>query len=134
MATKKKESSIFTGKRKRAVARVIVTNGEGNIVVNGKTALEYFGPNESIKKKLNIALELTGNIGKKDIKVNVAGGGKIGQADAVCHGISKALATQKETNRKNLKVAGLISRDSRIKESKKYGRKKARKRFQFSKR
>lgn len=134
MATKKKDSNIVTGKRKRAVARAIVKNGDGKFVVNGKTPLEYFGPNERINKKMNIALELTGNIGKKDIFVTVSGGGKFGQADAICHAVSLALAAQKETNRKNLKTAGLVSRDARIKESKKYGRKKARKRFQFSKR
>lgn len=131
---RKKDNLITVGRRKSAIARVIVKNGEGKIIVNGKSASEYFGNNQRIQKKLSVALELTGNIDKKDISVNVQGGGKVGQADAVLLGIARALAGQKEANRKNLKTAGLLSRDARVKESKKYGRKKARKRFQYSKR
>ncbi len=131
---KKKESQIAVGKRKRAIARVTVKNGEGKFTVNGQEPKQYFGKHPSLLKKIMAALELTGNIGKKDIDVNVKGGGLRGQADAVAHGISRSLAKAKETVRKTLKAAGMLSRDSRIKESKKYGRKKARKRFQFSKR
>lgn len=131
---KKKDNQSATGKRKRAIARVLVKNGDGKFTVNGKQPKEYFGGTVSIHKKLRAALELTGNLDKKDIIVNVLGGGKMGQADAIAHAISRSLSTQKETNRKTLKTAGMLSRDSRVKESKKYGRKKARKRFQFSKR
>lgn len=131
---KKKDNSITTGKRKRAIARVMVKNGEGKVVVNGKEPKAYFGNRESVLKKLETALELTGNLGKKDIFINVQGGGLVGQANAVAHAIAKSLAGTKETLRKTIKGAGMLTRDSRIKESKKYGRKKARKRFQFSKR
>ena len=131
---KKKDNLITVGKRKRAIARVMVKNGEGKFTVNGQTPKEYFGNHPAMLKKIMAALELTGNIGKKDINVNVRGGGLAGQADAVAHAISRSLAKTKETVRKTLKTAGMLSRDSRIKESKKYGRKKARKRFQFSKR
>ena len=131
---KKKDSLMSTGRRKAALARVLVKNGEGKVTVNGLSLQQYFGNSLRTEKKLAIALELTGNLGKKDIVVNVRGGGKVGQADAILLGIARSLADQKETNRKNLKSAGLLSRDSRVKESKKYGRKKARKRFQFSKR
>jgi small subunit ribosomal protein S9 len=131
---KKKDSLMSTGRRKAAIARVLVKNGEGKVTVNGLSLQQYFGNSLRTEKKLAIALELTGNLGKKDIVVNVRGGGKVGQADAILLGIARSLADQKETNRKNLKSAGLLSRDSRVKESKKYGRKKARKRFQFSKR
>ncbi len=132
---KSQENQITTGKRKRAIARIRLRSGEGKVVVNGKDSFEaYFGARESLKKKIMSPIELTGNIDKLDIFVNVQGGGKAGQADAVASALAKALATHKDTNRKNLKSAGLLSRDSRIKESKKYGRKKARKRFQFSKR
>jgi len=131
---KKKDNQITTGRRKRAIARVQVKNGEGKFTVNGLDVKAYFGGREILYKTLMSALELTGNLGKKDIDVNVCGGGKVGQADAISLGIARALTTQKETLRKTLKSAGLLSRDSRVKESKKYGRKKARKRFQFSKR
>lgn len=134
MATKKKDKSIATGKRKRAIARVRIFAGEGKVTVNGKPFDVYFGTAAMFANKIKLPLELTGNIDKKDIDVNVRGGGLVGQIDAVVHAISRALAEQKDTNRKNLKAAQLLRRDSRIKESKKYGRKKARKRFQFSKR
>jgi small subunit ribosomal protein S9 len=131
---KKKDNLITTGKRKRAIARVQVKNGEGKFTVNGKEPNIYFGNHPIMLKKIMSALELTGNLAKKDITVNVQGGGLSGQADAVAHAISRSLAKAKDTMRKTLKAAGMLSRDSRIKESKKYGRKKARKRFQFSKR
>jgi small subunit ribosomal protein S9 len=131
---KKKENAQVTGKRKRAIARVAVKNGEGKFTVNGKAPEAYFGNRITILKKLQAALELTGNIGKKDIDAKVNGGGLVGQADAVAHAISRSIAATKDTLRKTVKAAGMLTRDSRIKESKKYGRKKARKRFQFSKR
>ena len=131
---RKKENLITVGKRKRAIARAVVKNGEGKFTVNGQDPKQYFGNHPVLLKKITAALELTGNIAKKDISVNVQGGGLAGQADAVAHAISRSLAKAKDTARKTLKAAGMLSRDSRIKESKKYGRKKARKRFQFSKR
>ena len=131
---RKKENTIALGKRKRSIARVIVKTGEGKMTVNGQTPEQYFGNHPIMLKKINAALELTGNIGKKDVVANVQGGGLAGQADAVAHAISRSLAKTKDTLRKTLKAAGMLSRDSRVKESKKYGRKKARKRFQFSKR
>lgn len=134
MAARKKDNLMRTGKRKRAIARIMVKPGEGKMTVNGLEPKAYFGPRPVVEKKLQMALELTGNIGKKDIIINVRGGGKAGQVDAVVNAIAKSLAEQKESNRKVLKAAGLLTRDSRVKESKKYGRKKARKRFQYSKR
>lgn len=131
---RKKDNLISLGKRKRSIARVLVKPGEGKFTVNGQTPLEYFGNHPVLLKKINAALELTGNIGKKDINANVQGGGLAGQADAIAHAISRSISKGKEGARKTLKAAGMLSRDSRIKESKKYGRKKARKRFQFSKR
>lgn len=131
---KSKENQTTTGKRKRAIARVRLRSGDGKVTVNGKSFEEYFGARGALKKKFSTPFELTGNIDKLDAVITVKGGGKVGQADAVANAISKALASHKETNRKNLKAAGLLTRDSRIKESKKYGHKKARKRFQYSKR
>lgn len=131
---KKKENTQVTGKRKRAIARVVVKNGEGKVTVNGKEPIAYFGNRPTVLKKLENALELTGNLGKKDISARVTGGGLVGQAEAVAHAIARSLAGTKDTLRKTIKAAGMLTRDSRIKESKKYGRKKARKRFQFSKR
>jgi len=134
MAVRKKDNLMRTGKRKCAIARVMVKPGEGKVTVNGIDPVIYFGPRPIVNKKLQAPLELTGNIGKKDIVINVRGGGKAGQLDAVVNAVSKLLAEQKDSNRKVLKAAGMLTRDSRVKESKKYGRKKARKRFQFSKR
>lgn len=132
---KSQENQMVTGKRKSAIARVRFKSGEGRLVINGKYSFEeYFGGRESLKKRFSRPLEMTGNLGKLDIFVTVQGGGKVGQADALAAAVAKALAGHKESNRKPLKAAGLLTRDSRIKESKKYGRKKARKRFQFSKR
>ncbi|MBT6843340.1 MAG: 30S ribosomal protein S9 [Candidatus Melainabacteria bacterium] len=132
---KSQENQIVTGKRKRAIARVRLKSGEGKIVVNGKHSFdEYFGSRESLKKRFLAPLEMTGNLDKLDIFVNLKGGGKVGQADALASAVAKALSTHKDGNRTVLKAAGMLTRDSRIKESKKYGRKKARKKFQFSKR
>ncbi len=134
--SKKKTASptTKTGKRKCAIARVRLVDGNGKITINGKDILAYFGPQESIKDKLKRPFELTGTIGKYDVIASIKGGGRIGQADALMYGIAKILAGVSTTNRANLKAADLMTRDCRIKESKKYGRKKARKRFQFSKR
>ncbi len=122
-----------TGKRKTSIARVWLKPGEGNITVNRRTLDEYFG-RETSKMVIRQPLELTDNIGKFDILVNVCGGGPSGQAGAIKHGITKALLEVNPELRAVLKKAGFITRDSRAKERKKYGRKAARARFQFSKR
>jgi small subunit ribosomal protein S9 len=122
-----------TGKRKTSIARVWIKPGAGAITVNNKTLDEYFGRDTS-KMVARQSLELTENIGKFDIFVTVKGGGDSGQAGAIRHGITKALLASDPELRGNLKKAGFITRDSRVKERKKYGRKAARARFQFSKR
>jgi small subunit ribosomal protein S9 len=122
-----------TGKRKTSIARVWLKPGSGAITVNNKTLDEYFG-RETSKMVVRQSLELTENIGKFDIYVTVQGGGDTGQAGAIRHGITKALLESDPELRGNLKKAGFITRDSRVKERKKYGRKAARARFQFSKR
>ncbi|MDY0383252.1 MAG: 30S ribosomal protein S9 [Geobacter sp.] len=122
-----------TGKRKSSIARVWLKPGAGRIVVNNKTLDEYFG-RETSKMVVRQPLELTENVGKFDIFVNVCGGGDSGQAGAIKHGITKALLEADPELRANLKKAGFITRDSRVKERKKYGRRAARARFQFSKR
>lgn len=122
-----------TGKRKTSVARVWMKPGSGNIVVNQKSIDEYFG-RETSKMVIRQPLELTGNIGKFDVFVNVCGGGPSGQAGAIKHGITKALMEADADLRGALKKAGFVTRDSRIKERKKYGKRSARRSFQFSKR
>jgi small subunit ribosomal protein S9 len=122
-----------TGKRKTSIARVWLKPGAGAFTVNNKTLDEYFGRDTS-KMVAQQSLELTENIGKFDIFVTVKGGGDSGQAGAIRHGITKALLANDPELRGNLKKAGFITRDSRVKERKKYGRKAARARFQFSKR
>jgi len=122
-----------TGKRKSSVARVWLKPGAGAITVNNKTLDEYFG-RETSKMVVRQSLELTESVGKFDIFVTVQGGGDSGQAGAIRHGITKALLMSDSELRPVLKKAGFITRDSRTKERKKYGRKAARARFQFSKR
>ena len=122
-----------TGKRKTSIARVWLTPGTGNIVVNKRPLDDYFG-RETSKMVIMQPLELTDNVGKFDISVNVTGGGPSGQAGAIKHGITKALLEADLELRGALKKAGFITRDSRIKERKKYGRRGARRSFQFSKR
>jgi small subunit ribosomal protein S9 len=122
-----------TGKRKTSIARVWMKPGTGAIVINKRTLDEYFG-RETSKMVVRQPLELTDNVGKFDIMVNVSGGGPSGQAGAIKHGITKALLGVDGELRPTLKKAGFITRDSRIKERKKYGKKAARASFQFSKR
>lgn len=122
-----------TGKRKSSVARVWIKAGAGRIVVNKKTLDEYFG-RETSKMIVRQPLELTENVDKFDVYVNVCGGGDSGQAGAIKHGITKALLEADPALRAELKKAGFITRDSRIKERKKYGKAAARKSFQYSKR
>ncbi len=122
-----------TGKRKTSIARVWMKPGTGVITVN-KKPLEVFFGRETSKMVVNQPLELTDNMSKFDISVNVVGGGISGQAGAIKHGITKALLEVDPELRATLKKAGFITRDSRIKERKKYGRAAARRSFQFSKR
>jgi small subunit ribosomal protein S9 len=123
-----------TGKRKTTVARVwLRPGGEGKIEVNKRTFDDYF-PRETLRMIIMQPLELTNTVGQFDVHVNVKGGGMSGQAGAVRHGISKALLLYNEKYRDVLKKAGFITRDPRVKERKKYGRRGARARFQYSKR
>ena len=122
-----------TGKRKTSVARVWIAPGTGKITVNKQDIDEYFG-RETSKIIIRQPFELTDNLGKFDVWVNVCGGGPSGQAGAIKHGITKALLEVDTELRPVLKRAGFITRDSRIKERKKYGRRGARRSFQFSKR
>ena len=126
-------SFYATGKRKSSIARVWIKPGSGEIIVNTKTLDQYFG-RETSKMVVKQPLELTDNVGKFDIYVTVKGGGDSGQAGAIKHGITKALLAADGDLRGTLKKAGFITRDSRIKERKKYGKKAARASFQFSKR
>ena len=122
-----------TGKRKTSIARVWIKAGTGAIVVNTRPVEEYFG-RETSQMVVRQPLELTDNVGKFDVIATVIGGGPSGQAGAVKHGITKALVEVNPELRAVLKKAGFITRDSRIKERKKYGKAAARRSFQFSKR
>ena len=122
-----------TGRRKSSTARVYLRPGAGQVVINRKPFEQYF-PNETLRMVIRQPLQLTETTAKFDILVNVAGGGPAGQAGAIRHGITRALLEFNADLRPPLKQAGLITRDPRIKERKKYGQKGARKRFQFSKR
>jgi small subunit ribosomal protein S9 len=122
-----------TGKRKTAVARVRIRAGEGQITVNRRPADEYFG-RETSRMIIRQAFDVTETVGKYETNVNVAGGGVSAQAVAIRHGITRALLQVDPELRSTLKKAGFITRDSREVERKKYGRHKARKRPQYSKR
>ena len=122
-----------TGRRKTSVARVRLYNGNGNITVNGRDISDYFGL-DTLKYIVNQPLELTNTTGKFDVVINVQGGGIAGQAGAIRHGISRALLLYDENLRADLKKAGFLTRDPRMKERKKYGLKAARCAPQFSKR
>jgi small subunit ribosomal protein S9 len=122
-----------TGRRKTSTARVYLRPGTGDIKVNNREFNTYF-PNEALQMIIRQPLNLTETTGKFDIFVNVDGGGTAGQAGAVRHGITRALLEYNADLRTTLKRAGLVTRDPRQKERKKYGQKGARKRFQFSKR
>ena len=122
-----------TGRRKTSTARVYLRPGDGSVQINRKSFETYF-PNETLRMIIRQPLNLTETANKFDIVVNVAGGGPAGQAGAIRHGITRALIEYNNELRPTLKQAGLVTRDPRIKERKKYGQKGARKRFQFSKR
>ena len=124
---------LGTGRRKTSVARVRMASGSGKIVVNGRPFENYF-PTETLRMVVSQPLVVTSTVGKFDVRVNVQGGGPTGQAGAVRHGISRALLKADIALRPALKSEGLLTRDSREKERKKYGQPGARKRFQYSKR
>ncbi len=121
------------GRRKTAVARIYMQAGTGKVNVNGREAAVYF-PSEVLQIKLNQAYVVSNTVGQFDLKVNVKGGGPTGQAEATRMAIARALVEYSEENRSALKKEGFLTRDSRMVERKKPGRKKARKKFQFSKR
>ncbi len=121
------------GRRKTSVARVILSPGSGKITVN-KKPIDQFFPLLTQRTDVSKPFEVTQTAGKYDAHVNVDGGGSTGQAGAIRLGIARALVEMSEDNRSSLRTAGLLTRDPRMVERKKYGQKKARKRFQFSKR
>ncbi|BBM36129.1 30S ribosomal protein S9 [Pseudoleptotrichia goodfellowii] len=125
---------LGTGRRKTSVARVRLIPGTSGIEINGKDMREYFGGRELLAKIVEQPLELTETLNKYGVKVNVNGGGNTGQAGAIRHGVSRALVVADEELRGALKEAGFLTRDSRMVERKKYGKKKARRSPQFSKR
>lgn len=122
-----------TGRRKRAVVRVRLAPGTGDITINGKPADQYLG-RATLLQIVRQPFEATNSMGRFNVIANAFGGGLSGQAGAIRHGIARALVAADESLRPVLRKAGLLTRDPREKESKKYGRKRARKRFQFSKR
>lgn len=127
------ERYYATGKRKTSIARVWMQLGDGNIIINKRPMDEYLTA-ETAKMIVAQPLELTNTTGRYDITVNVKGGGFSGQVGAIKHGISRALLKISPEFREPLRKAGLVTRDSRIKERKKYGQRSARARFQYSKR
>jgi small subunit ribosomal protein S9 len=122
-----------TGKRKTSIARVRLAAGTGTITVNGRRFDDYF-PREASRMAIGVPFETINGVGRYDVVAKVHGGGLSGQADALRHGISRALEKLDENNRGALKKRGLLTRDARKKERKKYGQKGARAHFQFSKR
>lgn len=127
------EAICKIGRRKRSVARLYLSNGNGQVSINGRTLEDYF-PSEIHKIIIKQPLVLTEADGKYDLKINVNGGGFKGQAEAIRLAVSRALCEVDEENKPPLKKEGFLTRDPRMVERKKYGRRKARRRFQFSKR
>ena len=125
--------SYATGKRKDAIARVWIKSGSGKITINGKVSNKYFS-RPVLNMLVNQPLVLTNKLSSIDANITVSGGGLSGQAGAVRHGVSKALSLFDPNLRGALKAEGFLTRDARIVERKKYGRRKARRRYQFSKR
>jgi small subunit ribosomal protein S9 len=133
MASTQQSKTYATGKRKTAIARVWVSSGSGNVIVNGKPADEYF-ERETSRMIARQSLNLIEQLDQFDVWATVAGGGHSAQAEAMRHGISRALCVIDPEKRSVLKRAGFLTRDARKKERKKYGQPGARKRFQYSKR
>lgn len=127
------QNTVVVGRRKTAVARVVLTPGNGTITVN-KRPLEQYFPIDTLRASVLKPFEVTQTAGKYNVQANVEGGGPTGQAGAVSLSISRALVHLSEEHRAALRGAGLMTRDPRMVERKKYGQRKARKRFQFSKR
>ena len=121
------------GRRKTSVARIYLSKGKDKMIINGKDYKDYF-PTTSLQYKILQPFKLTNNIGKFDLSVNVYGGGITGQVEAIRLAISRALSEMSDENKSALKKEGLLTRDPRMVERKKFGQKKARKKFQFSKR
>ena len=128
------KSFYATGKRKTAIARVWLTPGSGNVKINKQTHDEYFGNIGDTKQKIDAPFIVTDTVEKYDVMATLKGGGKSAQAEALRHGISRALLEVDPELRLSLKKAGFLTRDPRVKERKKYGKKGARASFQFSKR
>lgn len=126
--------SRAVGRRKTAIAQVKLVPGKGRVFVNNRTIKNYFGNRAALEMMIYQPLVLTENETKYDVQVKVLGGGVSSQAGAIRHGISRALVVLNEEAKPVLRSEGLLTRDPRVKERKKYGRKRARKRFQFSKR
>jgi small subunit ribosomal protein S9 len=124
---------LGTGRRKTSIARVRLSSGSGKLTINGRAFENYF-PTDSLRIVVTKPFVVTGTADKYDARVNVTGGGPNGQAGAVRHGIARALLLADANFRASLKAEGLLTRDSRMRERKKYGQPGARKRFQFSKR
>jgi small subunit ribosomal protein S9 len=133
MADSKTNEMVAVGRRKTAVARVRLASGSGKVTVNGKAFETYF-PTDTLRMHALEPFTVTDSTSKYDVRINVAGGGPNGQAGAVRHGLARALITADATLRAQLKSAGVLTRDPRMKERKKYGQPGARKRFQYSKR
>ncbi|MBN1412547.1 MAG: 30S ribosomal protein S9 [Spirochaetales bacterium] len=125
--------ALGTGKRKTSIAKVFLRSGTGQIEINGRKPEEYFG-SEVLALRIKKPLEVTSSHDKYDILIRVIGGGISSQAGACRHGIARVLVAYDEANRPSLKANGFLTRDSRMVERKKYGRRGARRRFQFSKR
>ena len=125
---------LGTGRRKTSVARVRLIPGETGVVINGKEMRDYFGGRELLAKIVEQPLALTETLSKYAVKVNVVGGGNAGQAGAIRHGVARALVLADDSLKAALREAGFLTRDSRMVERKKYGKKKARRSPQFSKR
>jgi small subunit ribosomal protein S9 len=122
-----------TGRRKTSVARVTLVPGTGQFRINGRTLEDYF-PRESLRSMIQVPLQLAGIAGRYDVQASLSGGGVAGQAGALRHGISRAVQQLDPGHRPVIKKAGLLTRDARMVERKKYGQRGARARFQFSKR
>jgi small subunit ribosomal protein S9 len=133
MADTTTQEFLGTGRRKTSVARVRLVAGSGKVMINGRSLENYFSI-EDLRAMVTQPLQRTDTLNKYDVRVNVTGGGPSGQAGAVRHGIARALLRADVTFRPVLKADGLLTRDPRMKERKKYGQPGARKRFQYSKR
>lgn len=129
-----KKEIMATGRRKTSIAVVKLVKGKGRVFVNGKRLADYIGNRPALEMTIFRPLALTENAEKFDVRVKTLGGGVSSQAGAIRHAISRALLKVSEEYKAVLKTEGLLTRDARVKERKKYGRKRARKRFQFSKR